>query len=68
MKNINKGDYSTVRNLFKPLEAFQPMCTAVLEGIWPGDVWVDELVKPQVAVLLCFLSTGGAAWCAVQIH
>ena len=35
---LNKEDYGKARALFAPLEEFQPMCTAVLEGIWPGKI------------------------------
>jgi GNAT superfamily N-acetyltransferase len=52
-----------IRDLFGPLEAFQPMCTAVLEGVWPGRVWVDDTANPQTSLLITFLGGGGAAWC-----
>jgi RimJ/RimL family protein N-acetyltransferase len=55
--------YNAVRHLFSGLESFQPMCTAVLEGIWPGQVWVDDVANPKAGLLITFLSGGGAAWC-----
>jgi len=58
---IEKKQYETVRTLFRPLEDFQPMCTAVLEGIWPGEVWADHPNDPESALLVTFLSGGGAA-------
>lgn len=63
MNTFEKSKYPLVRPLFEPLEAFQPMCTAVLEEIWPGKIWADHLDKPQSAMLVSFLSGGGTAWC-----
>ena len=60
---IKNSDYQKIRPLFRALEAFQPMCTAVLEGIWPGKVWADNPDEPRTAFLVTFLSGGGAAWC-----
>ncbi len=55
--------YDKVRPLFRELEDFQPMCAAVFEGVWPGQVWVDNFTTPSAGLLLTFLSGGGAAWC-----
>jgi RimJ/RimL family protein N-acetyltransferase len=63
MNALEKLKYPLVQPIFKSLEAFQPMCTAVLEGIWPGNIWVDDPEQPQSAMLVSFLSGGGAAWC-----
>ncbi len=63
MQKIVAGDYSKVSAIFRDLGAFQPMCAAVLEGVWPGQVWVDDAVKPRSGLLITFLSGGGAAWC-----
>jgi RimJ/RimL family protein N-acetyltransferase len=60
---IKAKDYGKVRSLFTPLAEYQPMCTAVLDGIWPGQIWSDSLESPQSAMLITFLSGGGAAWC-----
>ncbi len=63
MIHLLKGiTYQQIRHLFHGLEDFQPMCTAVLDGIYPGKVWVDNLDDPQAAFLVTFLSGGGAAW------
>ena len=51
------------RPLFRSLEAFQPMCTAVLGGIHSGRVFVDDPSLPRTALLCTFLPSGGAAWC-----
>ena len=60
---IKTKDYGKVRELFAPLEEYQPMCTAVLDGIWSGQIWGDNPENPQSAILITFLSGGGAAWC-----
>ena len=60
---IKNNAYEKIRPLFHELEAFQPMCVAVLQGIYPGKVWVDNPDDPQAAFLITFLSGGGAAWC-----
>jgi len=60
---ISKNAYEKIRPLFHELEAFQPMCTAVLDGIYPGNVWVDNPDNPKSAFLFTFLSGGGVAWC-----
>jgi RimJ/RimL family protein N-acetyltransferase len=60
---LEKGRYSQARNLVRPLEDYQPMCTAVLEGIHPGRVFVDDLAAPRTAFLSTFLnSEDEAAW------
>jgi len=60
---IQNKEYQKIRHLFYSLETFQPMCTAVLDGIWPGMVWVDNPNDARSALLITFLSGGGAAWC-----
>jgi len=60
---INVKDYGKIRALFSALEKFQPMCAAVLDGIWPGKIWVNDIRNPQSALLITFLGGGGAAWC-----
>lgn len=49
-------------NLFQPLTDFQPMCGAVLVGIYPGRLWVDDPVRPQTAFISSYLNQGGT-WC-----
>ena len=63
MQKIKKNEYSKVKAIFQDLEAFQPMCAAVLAGVWPGQVWVDAAANPRSGLLMTFLSGGGAAWC-----
>ena len=63
IRKIRSKNYSQVRQLFQGLMAYQPMCTAVLEGVWPGDVYCDDPSHPQAALLVTYLAGGGAAWC-----
>jgi len=63
MNRIEQENYSIVRALFVPLEEFQPMCRAVLDGVWRGEVWTDDSENPLSAMLMTFLSGGGPAWC-----
>jgi GNAT superfamily N-acetyltransferase len=60
---IKKQNDTAVRRIFTPLESFQPMCSAVLEGVYPGEIWVDDSERPIAALLVTFLPAGGAAWC-----
>jgi RimJ/RimL family protein N-acetyltransferase len=40
------------------------MCTAVLEGIYPGKVYVDDLTQPRTAVLTTYIeSEAHGIWC-----
>jgi RimJ/RimL family protein N-acetyltransferase len=49
--------HKTTRPLFQPLEENQPMCSAVLEGVYPGKVFVDDLDHPKTAFLSGFISS-----------
>lgn len=58
---LEQSDYHHVQGLFRPLMAFQPFCTAVLSGVHPGRVFVDDPRRPQAAFLArtdpwCFLA------------
>jgi RimJ/RimL family protein N-acetyltransferase len=57
---LNPVKFETVRPLFRPL-AHQPFCTAVLAGLHPGRVFVDDPEQPQAAFVTredpwCFLA------------
>lgn len=43
MQQVHQKSYKGVRILFKDLEAFQPMCTAVLEGAWQDGESLEVL-------------------------
>lgn len=63
MDQIENKNFPIVRYLYKTLAIFQPMCAAVLEGDWSGDVWVDNIDNPRASLLLTHLPAGGPAWC-----
>jgi len=40
------------------------MCAAVLEGVYPGKVYVDDLAQPRTALLITFIeSEAHGIWC-----
>ncbi len=50
--------------LFDRLVKNQPMCTSVLEGVYPGQVYVDDMVRPRTALLVTHIeSEAYGAWC-----
>jgi RimJ/RimL family protein N-acetyltransferase len=58
---LNKTDYEKARPLFQPLTAYLLFCAGVLEGKYPGRVFVDDLAQPRTAFLItrdmwCFLA------------
>jgi RimJ/RimL family protein N-acetyltransferase len=57
LKALERHDYALAKPLFDPLASFQPMCSAVLEGIHPGRVYVDDLIAPRTAFLTTFISS-----------
>ena len=71
MDELEKAAYGAVRSLFEPLVEFQPACAAVLEGVYPGRVFVDggflRGEPPRTAFLSTFLDPG-AAWCFLAGH
>ncbi len=54
MQKIEKNEYRKVSTIFQDLEIFQPMCAAVLDGIWPGQIWVDDAATPKTGLLITF--------------
>ena len=53
--------YQITSEIFKPLTAFQPLCSAVIAGLQQGKVFVDHPHTPQAAFLTvwetwCFLA------------
>jgi RimJ/RimL family protein N-acetyltransferase len=54
---LGKTRYEIVRPLFRSLEESQPMCTAVLEAVYPGNVFVDAPDNPSSALLTTFLTS-----------
>jgi len=55
---------SKIEPLFQRLMQSQPMCTAVLEGIYPGRVYVDNPAQPRSALLTTYIeSAARGMWC-----
>ena len=55
---------SEIGPLFQRFTQSQPMCTAVLEGIYPGKVYVDDLAQPRTALLTTYIeSEAHGMWC-----
>jgi hypothetical protein len=46
------ADYEKVRPLFQPQAEYLTFCAAVLEGIQPGRVFVDDLTHPGTALMI----------------
>jgi len=64
MHPLSIDQASKVGPLFQRLMESQPMCTAVLEGIYPGRVYVDNLAQPQTALLTTYIeSEAHGTWC-----
>jgi RimJ/RimL family protein N-acetyltransferase len=59
---LTKSNLSLADTLLAPLGAFQPMCVAVLTGVYPGRVFLDDPKSPRVAFLSTSLDPQGA-WC-----
>lgn len=58
MIELQSTDFYRVRSLFEPLMAHQMFCAGVLDGLYPGRVFVDDLNKPQSA----FITQDGVWW------
>jgi len=52
---LEKSQIHAVRHLFSRLEEAQPMCTSVLEDVYPGRVFVDDAVIPKSALLTTYI-------------
>ncbi len=58
MIELESTDFYRVRPLFEPLMAHQLFCAGVLEGLYKGRVFVDDLDTPQSA----FITQGNVWW------
>ena len=64
MQPLSIDEASQIRPLFQRLMRSQPMCTAVLEGIYPGRVYVDNPAQPRSALLTTYIeSAARGMWC-----
>lgn len=57
MQPLSINQASKVGPLFRCLTQSQPMCTAVLEGIYPGKVYVDNPTQPRTALLTTYIES-----------
>jgi RimJ/RimL family protein N-acetyltransferase len=48
-----------IHALFEPLSADYPMCTSVLSGVYPGNVFADEPTNPRTGLLTTFFDEQG---------
>ncbi len=64
MQPLSVDQASEIMPLFQRLTQSQPMCTAVLEGIYPGKVYADDLARPRTALLTTYIeSEAHGVWC-----
>jgi RimJ/RimL family protein N-acetyltransferase len=62
--SLSIAQFPKARPLFQRLIKSQPMCTAVLEGVYPGKVYVDNLTQPRTALLTTYIeSEAHGTWC-----
>ena len=54
---LNRDEYPKLRNLFICLTESQPMCTAVLEEVYPGAIYTDDPSHPRTAYLQTFIGS-----------
>ena len=55
LTQLETSQFNKVRHLFSQLESKQPMCTAVLEGVYPGSVYANDPGHPTAALLTTYL-------------
>jgi RimJ/RimL family protein N-acetyltransferase len=64
MQQVSIDQALNVGDLFQRLTRSQPMCAAVLQGIYPGKVYVDDPARPQTALLTTYIeSEAHGIWC-----
>lgn len=57
MFQLEVQQYLNARPLFRGLEETQPMCLSVLEGVYPGKIFVDNPEQPRTALLTTFIES-----------
>jgi RimJ/RimL family protein N-acetyltransferase len=59
LHELSQADYDRARDLYEPLH-FHLSCLAVLDGVNPGKVFVDDLIAPQTSYMYspeaCYLT------------
>jgi RimJ/RimL family protein N-acetyltransferase len=61
MFELNEEDFLKVKEIFKPISKFQPLCSAVIGGTQFGRIFVDNQDDPQAGLInawenWCFLA------------
>lgn len=61
MNKLNPKDHLTAAYIFQALTEFQPLAAAVIHGLQPGSIYVDDLDSPQAGLInvwgnWCFLA------------
>ncbi|NUM47892.1 MAG: GNAT family N-acetyltransferase [Anaerolineales bacterium] len=51
LTQLSPSQFPLAQPLFHSLAQHQPMCTAVLAGVYPGKIFVDDPAHPQSALL-----------------
>jgi RimJ/RimL family protein N-acetyltransferase len=63
LTQLTPQKYPTVQKIFSSLTKTQPMCTAVLEGVYPGKIFVDNPDDPRSAFLATYIkSEASGTW------
>ena len=58
MIELQTADFYKARALFEPLMAHQMFCAGVLDGLYAGRLFVDDVDNPQSA----FVTQGNVWW------
>lgn len=53
IKKLSPKQYEVVRHLFHKDDANLPAAFGVIEGLIPGQIWVDDCVCPTVCLIIC---------------
>jgi len=57
MYPLEQEQYNKIRPLFHLFEHSQPMCLSVLDSIYPGKVFVENIEHPDAALLTTFIES-----------
>ncbi|UCF60541.1 MAG: GNAT family N-acetyltransferase [Anaerolineaceae bacterium] len=54
---LEPSEYNRVRPFFNEMIEYQLMCSAVLEGDYPGKIYMDDLTSPETVFISSFISS-----------
>ena len=64
MQSLSVTQAWKARPLLQRLTRSQPMCAAVLDAIYPGKLYADDLARPRTALLTTYIeSEAHGIWC-----